>query len=256
MERIIKKWWNGASLHYQNIFKIPVDNIYYGPYCPTERELKIIDVGKVKNKEILELGCGGGQSSIFLSKNGADCSGIDISEKQIQYAQELATKNNVKINYFVGNGENLKMFKDGQFDIILSVFSLQYICNLDKCFNEVERVLKKGGKFIFSLDHPFYSVISPETMKIYCNYNYSSVNKKIKTSDMIKKDKWKNGNKSKFIFYFRKVSDIYKSLTAANFKVEEIIEPLPYDKKGPWDKIYSKKLAGYLSPTIIFVALK
>ena len=81
MEKIIKNWWNNTSSYYQNTFDIPVDDIYYGPFCPTEKELKIIDIDNIKNKKVLELGCGGGQCSIFLSKNGAICSGIDISEK-------------------------------------------------------------------------------------------------------------------------------------------------------------------------------
>ena len=51
MEKIIKNWRNNASSYYQNTFDIPVDDIYYGPFCPTEKELKIINVGKIKNKK-------------------------------------------------------------------------------------------------------------------------------------------------------------------------------------------------------------
>ncbi len=51
MEKIIKNWWNNASSYYQNTFDIPVDDIYYGPFCPTEKELKIIDINSVKKQE-------------------------------------------------------------------------------------------------------------------------------------------------------------------------------------------------------------
>src|SRR3989338_38834 len=256
MEKVIKSWWNNASSYYQDIFDIPVDDIYYGPFCPTEKELKIIDVTSIKNKKILELGCGGGQCSIFLSKNGAICSGIDISEKQIQYAKRLAKKNNVRVDYYVGSGEKLNQFKDNEFDIVLSVFAMQYINNLDKCFDEVSRILKKGGRFIFSMDHPFYSVISPKTMKIESNYNHSGLNETIKTSDIIKENRWHKGNAQKFVFYFRKISDIYESLVKSGFVVEEIKEPISYRGKNPWNKIYSRKISKYIAPTIIFVAKK
>lgn len=256
MEKIIKNWWNNASSYYQNTFDIPVDDIYYGPFCPTEKELKIINVGKIKNKKVLELGCGGGQCSIFLSKNGAICSGIDISEKQIQYAIKLTEKNDVKIDYYVGSGENLSQFKDNEFDIVLSVFAMQYINNLDKCFSEVSRILKKDGRFIFSLDHPFYSIISPKTMKIESSYNHSGLNETVKTSDIIKASQWRGGNTQKFEFYFRKISDIYKSLVNSNFFVEEIKEPVLIEGKNPWNKIYSRKISKYIAPTIIFIAKK
>jgi len=254
--KAIKKWWNNASSYYQEVFMIPTNDIYYGPYCPTEKELKIINISKIKNKKVLEVGCGGGQASVFLAKNKANCCGIDISKKQIEYAKKLAQKNNVNIDYHIGTAENLKFFKKEEFDIVLSIFSLQYINNMDKCFREIKRVLKKGGKIIFSLDHPFYSVISPETMKICSDYNYSAVNRKIRTSDIIEKKEWGEGNKSEFIFYFRKISDISNSLINAGLNIQKIIEPAFSDTKGPWDKIYSKKVAKHLSPTIIFIAKK
>ena len=256
MEKIIKNWWNNTSSYYQNTFDIPVDDIYYGPFCPTEKELKIIDIDNIKNKKVLELGCGGGQCSIFLSKNGAICSGIDISEKQIQYAIKLAEKNDIKIDYYVGSGESLSQFKDNEFDIVLSVFAMQYINNLDKCLSEVSRILKNGGRFIFSLDHPFYSVISPKTMKIEGNYNYSGLNETVKTSDIIKAGQWRRGNTQKFVFYFRKISDIYRSLVRSNLFVEEIKELVSYKGKNPWNKIYSRKISKYIAPTIIFVVKK
>ena len=256
MEKVIKNWWNNASSYYQDIFNIPVDNIYYGPFCPTEKELKIIDVGNIKNKKILELGCGGGQCSVFLSKNGAICSGIDISEKQIQYATKLAKKNNVKIDYYVGSGENLSQFKNSEFDMVLSVFAMQYISNFDKCLNEINRILKKGGRFIFSLDHPLYSVISPKTMKIEGNYNHSGINETVKTNDIIKASRWRRGNAQKFVFYFRKISGIYESLVRSHFVVEEIKEPISFRDRNPWNKIYSRKVSKYIAPTIIFVVKK
>lgn len=256
MEKIIKNWWNNASSYYQNTFDIPVDDIHYGPFCPTEKELKIIDIDNIKNKKVLELGCGGGQCSIFLSKNGAICSGIDISEKQIRYAIKLAEKNDVKIDYYVGSGESLSQFKDSEFDIVLSVFAMQYINDLDKCLGEVSRILKNDGRFIFSLDHPFYSVISPKTMRIEGNYNHSGLNKTVKTSDIIKTSQWRKGNTQKFVFYFRKISDIYKSLVQSNLFVKEIKEPVSSKGKNPWNKIYSRKVSKYIAPTIIFIAKK
>lgn len=256
MEKTIKDWWNNGAAYYQSTFNIPVDDLYYGPFCPSEKEINLLDIKKIKNKRILELGCGGGQCSVFLSKNGAKCSGIDISVNQIQYAAKLAKKEKVNIAYRVGSGEDLGFFKDNEFNIVLAVFSMQYIKNLKKCLNEVRRVLKNGGKFIFSLDHPFYSVVSPKTMKVENNYNYDGPNETVKTSNIIKKEKWRNGNAQKFIFYFRKISDIYKGLVESGLRVEEIIEPVSHNGNDPWKKVYSKKLSKYIPSTIIFVAKK
>ena len=78
---------------------------------------------------------------------------------------------------------------------------MQYINNLDKCFSEVSRILK-DGRFIFSLDHPFYSIISPKTMKIESSYNHSGLNETVKTSDIIKASQWRGAILTEFEFYF------------------------------------------------------
>lgn len=256
MKNTIKNWWNKGSQYYQEMFKIPIDNIYYGPFCPTEKELNLMDIANIKNKKILELGCGGGQCSIFLSKNGAICDGIDISENQIKYAKNIAEHNSVKINYRIGTGENLRAYKNNEFDIVLAVFSIQYIKNLSKSLNEINRVLKKGGKFIFSLDHPFYSVVSPKTMKVEENYNKCVLNETIKTTDIIDTQKWHNANSHKFIFFFRNISEIYNNLFRSGLIVEKIIESVSKKNNGPWDRIYSKKLSKNIPATIIFVTKK
>lgn len=254
--KIIKNWWDKASHYYQDSFNIPTDDIYYGPFCPTEKELNILGVDYIKNKRVLELGCGGGQTSVFLSKNGAICKGIDISSKQIQHAIKISKENGVKVDYHIGSGEDLGLFKNKEFDIVLSIFAIQYINNLDKCFKEVNRVLKNSGKFIFSLDHPFYSVVSPKTMKVIYNYNDSGPNQTIKTSDIITKNKWRLGDNHKFLYYFRKVSDIYNSISKSSLILEEIKEPTSHNIKNPWNKIYSQKLSEYVAPTIIFIIKK
>lgn len=256
IKKTIKIWWEEASGYYQKNFNIPINDIYYGPFCPTERELKIINLSDVKNKKILELGCGGGQNGIVLSKNHAIYTGIDISKNQIKYAKNLAKIHNLKINYSVGSAEKLTKFKSNEFDIVLSIFSFQYVRNLQKCFQEVNRVLKDKGLFIFSIDHPFYSVLSPTTLKLEQAYNFSGYRRTIKTSDIIESKKWPKGNQYEFFFYFRNISEICRLLKSANFIVEEIKEPVSFNFKDPWKKIYSKELAKHVPPTIIFISKK
>lgn len=255
-ENTVKRWWNEASEYYQSIFKIPYDDIYYGPFCPTEKKLNLLDTDHIKGKRVLELGCGGGQCSVYLAHAGAVCSGIDISKNQISFARELALNEGLDISYHIGSSEDLKVFRSSSQDFVLSVFSLQYVEKIDRCTKEVYRVLKKGGKFIFALDHPFYSVLSPETLKLEKKYTYSGWDQTIKTSDIIPNNIWYKGDATKFAFYYRTISEFHKSLIKAGFIVEKIIEEYEDDASNPWNSIYSKQLAHYVAPTIIFVAKK
>ncbi|HSR35450.1 MAG TPA: hypothetical protein VLY63_33190, partial [Anaerolineae bacterium] len=63
--------WDTISANYQAHTRISTDDVHYGPLAPGERELGLL--GNILGKHILEIGCGGGQNSIALTKWGATC---------------------------------------------------------------------------------------------------------------------------------------------------------------------------------------
>jgi ubiquinone/menaquinone biosynthesis C-methylase UbiE len=251
MTREIERYWDEASGWYQKSSKIEANSAHYGPYAPNENKLRLL--GNVKGKNILEIGCGGGQCSIAFAKEGAECTGLDSSREQLNYAEALARKNKVSVKFIRHDIQNLKGFKPNNYDIVFSAFALQYVPDLAKCFKEASRVLKKGGLFVFSFDHPFYLSISPKTFKIERSYNKSGRIENMET--------WSDGSKHKFIMYTRKIGEIYGSLLKTGFYVERIIEPFNPKEKGAWKskgwkEVYPPKLVEMVCPTIIFKARK
>ena len=247
MTKETKKWWEYSSQGYQKECKIPVD-IHYGPGSPNEKHLKLL--GNLKSKHILEIGCGGAQCSIAFAKQGAIVSAMDISFEQLKFAKRLAEKNKAKIKFYQGDIKNLKQIKSNSQDIVFSAFALQYVDDLFKCFKEVNRVLKKNGIFVFSLDHPFFRTLDSEKLKL--KDSYFSTGKKIITF---------SGDKTKkFIIYNHTISELYNPLIKASLFVEKIIEPdsrkrYAYDPwYGIWD--YTPKYLKMVPPTIIFKARK
>jgi ubiquinone/menaquinone biosynthesis C-methylase UbiE len=97
---------------------------------------------------ILELGCGKGFNSSYLSKINPTSNfiGIDITKRHLNYAKKKA-ENCSNLEFQYGDFHALE-FNDNQFDI---VFALEAVCHTDtpeKVLSEVSRVLKPGGKFI------------------------------------------------------------------------------------------------------------
>src|SRR3989344_5442837 len=247
-EREIRKRWNETSKGYQEDAKMGTKSAHYGPFSPDESKLRLL--GNVKGKKILELGCGGGQCSIAFTKQGAKCTGIDISEEQLKFAKALAKKEKVKIKFILGSFQDLSKIKSKSQDIVFSAFALFYSPDLNKVFKQVYRILKKNGLFVFSFGHPFFDSLSPKTLKIDKDYN--------KSGKYVEIDIWPDGTKHKFIMYRRKISEIYDGLLQAGFFLEKIIEP--FDAKAyrvsRWKKIYPMKLIKLIGPTIIFKARK
>lgn len=244
-EKEIKKWWEETSENYQKKAKIHTRSAHYGPFAPDENKLRLL--GNVKGKKILELGCGGGQCSIAFAKQGALATGIDLSEEQLKYAKNLSEKENVKVNFIHGSFQDLSNLKTSDYNIIFSAFAFQYSPNLDKLFKQINRLLKKKGTFIFSFDHPFYSIIEPKTQKVIRKYS---------NAKFVEEEFW-GGKKHKFVGFSRKIGDVYSSLLNAGFFVERIIEPVELKKDDMWTKdfwkgVYPKKMVSLIPPTIIF----
>ncbi len=113
----------------------------------------------VKGKKILDLGCGTGYGSKELMKLGAkEVSGIDINREAIKFAiKNFQTKSDIrtkKLTFQVGDSTKLP-FRNNSFDVIVSFEVIEHIQNYRKYLQEVFRVLKNRGYFIFSTPNRF-----------------------------------------------------------------------------------------------------
>src|SRR5258708_23470253 len=70
---------------------------FEGPVSP-EYRLAIKLLGDLKNKKILNIGCGAGEESIYLVQNGAKVWGTDLSKGMIEVGKKLAKKFKIKKN--------------------------------------------------------------------------------------------------------------------------------------------------------------
>jgi ubiquinone/menaquinone biosynthesis C-methylase UbiE len=120
----------------------------------------------VAGLQVLDLGCGEGYCSRELRRRGADrIHGIDLSERMIDAARSQEAQERLGITYESGCATNLSQFADAEFDLVLAVFLFNYLTleQTQQCMTEVVRVLRPGGRFIFSIPHPAFPYMrSPE----------------------------------------------------------------------------------------------
>ena len=125
----------------------------------------IINHFKLKNKfrplsgiNILDIGCGGGLLSEPMSRMGANVTGIDASDKNIQIAKLHAKKNKLKINYFCSSPEKLKITK--KFDVILNMEIVEHVEDIDFFLKSCSKLLKKNGlMFVATINKTLKSYI-------------------------------------------------------------------------------------------------
>lgn len=78
--------------------------------------------------------------------------GVDPSETMRKSAQEIVKNPD---NILKGDYEHLP-FDDASFDFVLGRFSLHYLKDFQKAYNEISRVLKTGGMLALTVSHPTF----------------------------------------------------------------------------------------------------
>lgn len=150
-----KLYWDTISDDYQNLTTIETTDFHFGPLLPGNSELNILP--KITPETTcLELGCGGAQNSIYLAKQGAKCTAVDISQKQLQHAEKLAHKNKVEINLDCFALEDSQAWPTQKFDLIHSVYTLPFIENPESFIINAKEHLAPEGTLILITKHPVF----------------------------------------------------------------------------------------------------
>jgi MPBQ/MSBQ methyltransferase len=114
-------------------------------------------LGILQNQNILEVGCGLGYGSAFLSQEYKPklVVGLDISPEQIARAKKYQVSGILdgKLRFALGEAESLP-FLDNSFDYIVSVEAAQHFESIDLFSKEASRILKPDGKFVMTSFFP------------------------------------------------------------------------------------------------------
>ena len=106
---------------------------------------------EIKNKKVLDIGCGGGILSEELSKMGAKVTGIDSSKKSINIAKKHAKEQDLDIEYI--NGSILDVSDLGNFDCVVCFEMIEHI-------HDPKKLIEKIGTISQKKSHLFMSTIN------------------------------------------------------------------------------------------------
>lgn len=139
-ENFHNKWANSVDPK-----SVKVDELQTACTMPETRYI-IESLGDLKNQEILEIGCGCGEASVYFAKHGANVTATDISEGMVELAKNVASYHGVSIMGKACPADALP-FKDHSFDIVYAANVLHHV-DIGATLREVKRVLKKDGIFV------------------------------------------------------------------------------------------------------------
>jgi ubiquinone/menaquinone biosynthesis C-methylase UbiE len=109
----------------------------------TPHDVAASAVRAVQPRRVLEVGCGTGAFADRIAEENRDA--IVVATDQSPRLVELAGSRGLRAQ--VANIEQLP-FSDGEFDVVVALWMLYHVSDLDRGLSEVRRVLRKGGRLV------------------------------------------------------------------------------------------------------------
>lgn len=150
---INRKLWNAkVDSHLKSDFYF-VDEFLKGRTSLNSIELALL--GDIKDKKLLHLQCHFGQDSISLSRLGAKVTGVDLSDKALEAAQDLAKKCGTDTQFVLSDIYDLPNVLHERFDIVYTSYGvIGWLPDLEKWARVIAHFLNPGGKLILVEFHP------------------------------------------------------------------------------------------------------
>jgi ubiquinone/menaquinone biosynthesis C-methylase UbiE len=112
-------------------------------------------IGEVGGLKVLDAGCGPGILAAYLVSRGARVTAFDVSPKMVGYA-DRRLKGSAKV-FVADMAKPLSSLSDGEFDLVVSSLAIDYVRDWSQPLAEFRRVLKPGGRFVFTAQNPISS---------------------------------------------------------------------------------------------------
>ena len=117
----------------------------------------------LKGARLADIGCGDGGLVRFLTREGAEVTGVEPQEAQLARARSAPAV--AEEDYVLAGAENLP-FESGRFDIVVFSNSLHHVPLelIDPALVEATRILKPGGQLYIQepvAEGPFFELVKP-----------------------------------------------------------------------------------------------
>jgi SAM-dependent methyltransferase len=125
--------------------------------APTAMENRFIlkQMGSLRGKNVLDIGAGLGESSVYFALQGANVTATDLSPLMVEKIEALAKQHGVELKAIVSSAESLHV-RQAHYDIVYIANTIHHVIDRRLLFQQIRHALKPGGRF-FSVDPIAYN---------------------------------------------------------------------------------------------------
>ncbi|WP_168581595.1 class I SAM-dependent methyltransferase [Gephyromycinifex aptenodytis] len=244
-----RQWWDiEAESYYQEHGEFLGDaELVWGPEGWTERELGLL--GELQDTLSLEVGAGAAQGSRYVRSQGARAIASDISGGMLGKSRQIdADLGQPPLPLVLADGCALP-FADETFDLVFSAYgAVPFVADSALLMRECARVLRPGGRFVFSTTHPIRWAFpdSPGPDGLTATMSYFNRTPYVETAD----------GELVYAEHHRTLGDRVREIIAAGLRLVDLVEPEWPERTtsswGGWSPLRGQSIPG----TAIFVCTR
>ena len=250
--RANRRWWDDEANDYyaEHGAFLGDDDLVWGPEGLREAEAGLL--GDVRGKRLLEIGAGAAQCSRYVARHGAQVVAADLSGGMLRQGLDLNLRFTVVLGLTVPlvqcDAGHLP-FDDGSFDTVFTSYGVvPFVADSGAVMAEAARVLRPGGRFVFSTTHPIRWTLpdDPGYPGLTVSSSYFDRTPYVEEESGV----------TTYVEHHRTLGDRVRELTAAGLRLVDLVEPeWPEENQQVWGGW--SPLRGALIPgTAIFVCEK
>jgi SAM-dependent methyltransferase len=236
-----RTWWDSEAADYRAEHgKDLAGRLIWGPEGLDEEQAHLL--GDVRGRSVLEVGAGSADCTTWLTGQGAQAVATDLSIGMLRTATDPAPPR------IQCDGRNLP-FDDAGFDIVFSAYGVvPFVADPQRLFGEVSRVLRPGGRWVFSVTHPIRWAFrdDPGPGGLVASRPYFDRTPYVETG---------SDGAVTYTEHHRTVGDRIRELTATGFRLIDLVEPEWPDHLtrswGSWSRLRGQLIPG----TAVFVSV-
>jgi len=213
-----RRWWDAAAPAYLAEHGDDLGDADF-LWCPEGlREADAHLLGEVAGRRVVEIGCGSAPCARWLAAAGADVVALDLSGGMLARAAELNRSTGIAVPLLQAGAGALPL-RDASADLACSAFGgLPFVADAGAVFAEVARVLKPGGRFVASVNHPMRWPFpdSPEPDDLRVTSSYFDRRPYVETDDE---------GRTVYVEHHRTAGDWVRAVVGAGLVLADLLEP-------------------------------
>jgi SAM-dependent methyltransferase len=207
-------FWDAYAPGYQaeHAPELGATSFVWSPEGAREDDLGLL--GDVAGRRVLEVGCGAAQCARWLAARGADVVAFDLSMEQLR--QAVALGGGVPL---VRADAAALPFADAAFDLACSAYgALPFVADSAAVMREVARVLRPGGRWVFSVTHPFRWCFPDDAGRAGLTVSTSYFDR----TPYVEQDA---AGRALYVEHHRTFGDRVREAVAAGLRIVDVVEP-------------------------------